>query len=82
MWGQLAENPAESLRRGHRILVQGRWTTRVHTPRSGPNAGHEIRRLEVIADEIGPSLRWAMAKPEKPNARTNLHSVPDAEPPL
>jgi single-strand DNA-binding protein len=81
-WGQLAENVAKSLRQGDRALVQGRWVTRAFTPQSGPNAGSEVRRLEVVADEIGPGLRWATARPTKVTGRPNLHSMPDDEPPL
>ena len=81
-WGQLAEHAAE-LRQGHRVLVQGRWATRLYTPQSGPNAGTEVRRLEVVADELGPSLRWALARPEKAPGKPNLRPVPpETEPPL
>ena len=59
VWGEQAEHLAESLHKGDRVLVIGRWVTRVFTPSQGPNEGVEQRRLEVVVDEIGPSLAWA-----------------------
>jgi single-strand DNA-binding protein len=61
VWGEQAEHLAESLHKGDRVLVIGRWVTRVFTPSQGPNEGVEQRRLEVVVDEIGPSLAWATA---------------------
>jgi single-strand DNA-binding protein len=61
VWGEQAEHLAESLHKGDRVLVIGRWVTRVFTPSQGPNVGVEQRRLEVVVDEIGPSLAWATA---------------------
>jgi single-strand DNA-binding protein len=52
VWGDQAEHVADSIRKGDRVIVQGRWTTRVYTA-----GGEERRRLEVTADEIGVSLR-------------------------
>jgi single-strand DNA-binding protein len=59
--GVQAEHLAESLHKGDRVLVIGRWVTRVFTPTQGPNEGVEQRRLEVVVDDIGPSLAWATA---------------------
>ena len=61
VWGEQAEHLAESLHKDDRVLVIGRWVTRVFTPPQGPNEGVEQRRLEVVVDEIGPSLVWATA---------------------
>jgi single-strand DNA-binding protein len=61
VWGEQAEHLAESLHKGDRVLVIGRWVTRLFTPAQGPNEGVEQRRLEVVVDEIGPSLAWATA---------------------
>ena len=61
VWGEQAEHLAESLHKGDRVLVIGRWVTRLFTPSQGPNEGVEQRRLEVVVDEIGPSLAWATA---------------------
>jgi single-strand DNA-binding protein len=60
-WRSLAENAAESLTRGMRIVVAGRLQQRSwETPE-----GDKRSVIEIIADEIGPSLRWATAKVEK-----------------
>ena len=54
-WGQLAENAAQSLSKGSRVLVSGRLDQR-----SWETAEHERRsKIEITADEIAPSLRWA-----------------------
>ncbi|MGH2738557.1 MAG: single-stranded DNA-binding protein, partial [Actinomycetota bacterium] len=60
-WRTLAENAAESLTRGTRVVVTGRLRSR-----SWENQEGETRSaVEIEADEIGPSLRWATAKVEK-----------------
>lgn len=60
-WGQLAENVAESLQRGHRVIAQGRLRQRSYETREGEK--RTVVELEV--DEIGPSLRSASAKVNK-----------------
>lgn len=60
-WRSLAENVAETLTRGTRVVVAGRlqW-------RSWENQEGEKRSVvEIEADDIGPSLKWATAKVEK-----------------
>ena len=74
VWGQQAEHLAESLHKADRVLVIGRWVTRVFTPSQGPNEGVEQRHLEVVVDEIGPSLAWATAVVTKTG--TIVDSVP------
>lgn len=60
-WRDLAENVAESLSRGTRVMVVGRLEQR-----SWENQDGEKRsKVEVIADEVGPSLRWATAAVSK-----------------
>ena len=57
-WRQLAENVAESLARGSRVIVQGRLRQRSYETKEG-----EKRTVyEVEADEVGASLRNASAK--------------------
>jgi single-strand DNA-binding protein len=58
IWRQAAENVAESLQRGMRVLVQGRLKSRSYETREGEK--RTVMELEV--DEIGPSLTWATAK--------------------
>src|ERR1043166_486002 len=60
-WRDLAAHTAESLAKGDRALVVGRLNTRAWEP---PEAGRRSV-VEVEAAEVGPSLRWATAKPER-----------------
>ena len=58
VWRQAAENVAESLQRGMRVIVQGRLRQRSYETKEG-----EKRTVyEVEVDEVGPSLRTATAK--------------------
>ena len=57
LWRDAAENAAESLQKGMRVIVNGRleqqqWETK---------EGEKRSTVEVAIDEIGPSLRWATA---------------------
>jgi len=64
-WREMAENAAESLGKGARVLVTGRLEQR-----SWETADGEKRsKIEVVADEIGPSLRWATAQVTKNERR-------------
>jgi len=61
VWRQAAENVAESLQRGMRVIVQGRLKQRSYETKEG-----EKRTVyEVEVDEVGPSLRNASAKVTK-----------------
>jgi single-strand DNA-binding protein len=61
VWRQLAEHVAESLTKGDRAVVIGRLRSRSwETPE-----GDKRSVVEVEADEVAPSLRWAIAKPER-----------------
>jgi single-strand DNA-binding protein len=61
VWRQLAEHVAESLTKGDRAIVIGRLKSRSwETPE-----GDKRSVVEVEADEVAPSLRWATAKPER-----------------
>jgi single-strand DNA-binding protein len=58
VWRQAAENVAESLQKGMRVIVQGRLKSRSYETREG-----EKRTVfEIDVDEIGPALRYATAK--------------------
>uniref|UniRef100_UPI003F497EEB single-stranded DNA-binding protein n=1 Tax=Amycolatopsis sp. CA-290885 TaxID=3239925 RepID=UPI003F497EEB len=61
LWRQQAENLAESLRRGARVMVQGRLKQRSFETKEGEK--RTVVELEV--DEIGPSLRYATATVKK-----------------
>lgn len=54
-WRDLAENAAESLSKGDRVLVIGRVRVRSYENREGQT----VWTTEIEADEIAPSLRWA-----------------------
>jgi single-strand DNA-binding protein len=58
VWRNVAENVAESLQKGMRVIVQGRLKSRSYETREG-----ERRTVfEIDVDEIGPALRYATAK--------------------
>ncbi|MGL5808899.1 MAG: single-stranded DNA-binding protein [Nocardioides sp.] len=58
VWRQAAENVAESLVKGMRVVVQGRLKSRQYETREG-----EKRTVfEIEAEEVGPSLKYATAK--------------------
>jgi single-strand DNA-binding protein len=60
-WADLGENAAASLHKGNRVIVTGRLEQRSYETRDG-----EKRNVtEVIADELGPSLRWAQVEIER-----------------
>src|SRR3954453_23424029 len=60
-WGTLGENAAASLNKGTRIIVTGRLEQRSYETKEGEKRSV----VEIIADEIGPSLRWARAEVER-----------------
>ena len=60
-WGELGENCAASLTKGSRAIVTGRLEQRSWETAEGDKRSV----VEVVADEIGPSLRWAQAQIER-----------------
>ena len=64
-WRDLAEHVTDSLSKGDRALVVGRLKARSwETPE-----GERRSVVEVEAEEIGPSLKWATAKPQRANGK-------------
>src|SRR3954462_8653490 len=61
VWRQAAENVAESLVRGSRVIVAGRLKQRSYETKEG----EKRTVVEVEVDEVGPSLRYATAKVNK-----------------
>ncbi len=61
IWRQAAENVAESLTRGMRVIVQGRLRQRTFDTKEG----EKRTVIEMEVDEVGPSLRYATAKVNK-----------------
>lgn len=60
-WANLAENIAESLSKGTRVVVTGRLEQRSWET----DQGDRRSKVEVVADEVAPSLRWATAQVHK-----------------
>lgn len=58
IWREAAENVAESLTKGTRVIVSGRLTQRSYENREGQRQ----TVVELQVDEVGPSLRYASAK--------------------
>jgi single-strand DNA-binding protein len=61
VWRDAAENVAESLQRGTRVIVSGRLKSRS----SETKEGEKRTVIEMEVDEVGPSLRYATAKVNK-----------------
>ncbi|MBO0884104.1 MAG: single-stranded DNA-binding protein [Mycobacterium sp.] len=64
MFREAAENVADSLEKGSRVVVVGKLSQREYTDRDG------IKRtvMELVADEVGVSLKYAIAKPVRRKA--------------
>jgi single-strand DNA-binding protein len=60
-WRDLAEHLADSLSKGDRVIVLGQLRMRAWEAPEGDKRSV----VEVTAEEAGPSLRWATAKPER-----------------
>ena len=74
MWRQYAENVAESLTKGTRVIVIGRLKQRSYETREG-----EKRTVyEVDIDDIGPALRYATAKIQRPSRGSSTDAGPAA----
>ena len=67
VWREAAENVAESLTKGTRVIVQGRLVQRSFETREG----EKRTVVEMQADEVGPSLRSATAKVVRKSSGTS-----------
>jgi len=56
-WQQLAENVAESVQKGTRVVITGRLDQRSWETQDGDKRS----KIEIVADDVAPSLRWATA---------------------
>jgi single-strand DNA-binding protein len=72
IWRQAAENVAESLQRGMRVIVQGRLKQRSYET----SDGQKRTVYEVEADEVGPSLKFATAKVNRTQRSTSGFGQP------
>jgi single-strand DNA-binding protein len=74
-WRQLAQHVTDSLAKGDRAVVIGRLRSRSwETPE-----GEQRSVVEVEADEVAPSLKWAIAKPERVSRNGDSEAKPSAE---
>ena len=64
-WREMAEHASESLGKGSRVMVSGRLEQRSWETQDGDKRS----KVEVVADEVGPSLRWATAEVRKSERR-------------
>jgi single-strand DNA-binding protein len=64
-WQQLAENVAETVQKGTRIVVTGRLDQRSWETQDGDKRS----KVEIVADEVAPSLKWATAEITKNERR-------------
>ena len=60
-WRDLADNVAESISKGDRVIVYGKLEQRSWETQEGEKRS----KVEIIADEVAPSLRWATAQVSK-----------------
>ena len=65
-WGDMAENISDTLAKGTRIIVNGRLEQRSWET----DQGEKKSVVEIVADEIGPSLRWATAEVKRSESRS------------
>jgi len=72
IWNAAAENVAESLTKGMRVIVSGRLKSRTYETKEGEK--RTVMELEI--DEIGPSLKTATAKVNRTGAGTQKQAAP------
>src|SRR5690625_495198 len=75
VWREAAENVAETLTKGMRVIAHGRLNARSFETKSG----EQRTNWELTVDEIGPSLRWATAQVNRA-PRQGGQSTPPANP--
>ena len=76
-FGTLAENVAESVAKGTRVVISGRMNYRQWEA----DDGSKRSKVEVVADEVGPSLRWATATVERNEKTSSAPSRPARQAP-
>ena len=65
-WGELGENAAGSLHKGSRVIVTGRLESREFEGKDGVKK----TAVEIVADDLGASLRWATVQVERVARKT------------
>ena len=66
-WRNLAENVAESITKGARVIVHGRLDQRSWENQEGERRS----KVEIVADDVAPSLKWATAEVTKTDRRAD-----------
>lgn len=77
VWGSLAENVANSLKKGDRVVVLGRLVADSYTDKK---TGERKVVTKVKADSVSPDLRFATAQVTKSQGRGNRNSAPSGNP--
>ena len=72
VWREAAENVAETLTKGMRVVAHGRLNARSFETKSG----EQRTNWELTVDEIGPSLRWATAQVNRTPKQSGQSAVP------
>jgi single-strand DNA-binding protein len=76
VWNITAENVAESLQRGDRVICIGKLKQRSYETKEG----EKRTVIEMTVDEIGPSLRFHIASPSKVERTSEKEAEPEPEP--
>ena len=71
-WRSLAENVAESVTKGARVIVHGRLDQRSWDAPDGSSRS----KVEIVADDVAPSLRWASAQVSRNERREGNGAAP------
>lgn len=72
-WSQLAENVAESIPKGTRVVVTGRLEQQ-----SWEKDGEKRTKVQIVADDVAPSLRWATVSVTRNERRDTVDRKPAA----
>ena len=76
VWRDMAENVAESLAKGQRVIAIGKLKNGEYE-----KDGQTVRTTEIEADEVAPSLRWARVQVTKSDSRGGTSSPSQQTPP-
>lgn len=75
-WGKLAENLAESVHKGDRVVVSGRLRHRSYEIEGGKKSS----TIELAVDDAGPSLQWSKAQLTRATRSAEVAAAPVPEP--
>ena len=75
-WGKLAENLAESVHKGDRVVVSGRLRHRSYETEGGKKSS----TIELAVDDAGPSLQWSRAQLTRVARSAEVAAAPVPEP--